>query len=183
MNRAASNRLKLWGLLLLDAALAFALVVTWRFGEDRVREPATLAPHRIANPDLQQLNPPILESANFTIMRDRAVFYSRRTYYPPAVPSEALGTPDFDFAGSMLLPQGQRVAFVKKRSDRSNRTLHVGDELDGWRVKDIDNSRVLLRHEEQSAELRSPIAASASAVGLTTIREAPIYSSAHPPAH
>jgi hypothetical protein len=63
--------------------------------------------------------------------------------------------PEYDFAGSIGLPQGNRVAFVKKKSDKSNRTVHIGDDLDGWRVESIDAQRVVIMRDSQKIELKS----------------------------
>jgi hypothetical protein len=47
------------------------------------------------------------------------------------------------------------LAFVQKKSDKSNRTVHVGDDLDGWRVESIDAQRVVIVRDTQKMELKS----------------------------
>jgi hypothetical protein len=58
-------------------------------------------------------------------------------------------------AGTLRLADGKRIAFVKRKADQSSRTLHLGDDLEGWRVQLIDPDRIVLDRNEQSAELRS----------------------------
>ena len=58
-------------------------------------------------------------------------------------------------AGTLRLADGKRIAFVKRKADQTSRTLHLGDDLEGWRVQLIDPDRIVLDRNEQSAELRA----------------------------
>jgi hypothetical protein len=91
-------------------------------------------------------------------IRDNALFYSRRSFYEPPPPSQSIPSPEYDFAGSMDLPQGKRVAFVKAKSDHASRMLHLGDDLDGWRVDSIEATKVVLVRDDHRTELTSTAA-------------------------
>ncbi len=151
-------------LAVLNIGLIALLVVAWRAGQERVHQPEHLTAHSLALPDLTVLNPGALPTVDVAAIRDQAVFHNHRSFYQPPPPSQVIPPPDFEFAGTMGLPQGKRVAFVKKKTDQSSRTLHVGDELDGWQVHSIDALRVVLVRDDQRYELKSPTAA--GAVGL-----------------
>jgi hypothetical protein len=151
-------------LVLLNGALLVLAGWAWRTGQERVHEPEHVIAHRLAAPDLGALNPPAAATVDLATIRENAVFHNRRSYYQVPPPSQVIATPDYEFAGTMSLPQGRKVAFVKKKSDQSNRSLHVGDDLDGWRVESIDLARVVIVRDEQRVDLKST--SSASALGL-----------------
>jgi hypothetical protein len=151
-------------LAVLDISLIALVVVAWRAGQERVHQPEHPAAHSLALPDLTVLNPGGLPRVDVAAIRDQAVFHNRRLFYEPPPPSQVIPPPDFEFAGSMALPQGTRVAFVKKKADQSSRALHVGDELGGWRVHSIDAVRVVLARDDQRYELKNSTAT--TAVGL-----------------
>jgi hypothetical protein len=88
-------------------------------------------------------------------IRDNAVFHNRRSFYQPPLPSQVIASPEYDLAGIMGLPQGKRVAVVKRKSDHANRTLHVGDDVDGWRVEMIEVDRVVVVREDQRYEFKA----------------------------
>jgi hypothetical protein len=88
-------------------------------------------------------------------IRDQAAFYTNRAFYRPPAASVEVPAPDYEMAGTLGLAPSKRVAFVRKRSDHSSKTLHVGDDLDGWRVTAIEPDRVILALNEQVAELRN----------------------------
>ncbi len=150
-------------LALLNAGLAMSCVAIWRVGETRIHATEHLAPHDVSLPDLTVLTPVSVTAVDIAKIRDNAVFYSRRSFYEPPPPSQSIPSPEYDFAGSMDLPQGKRVAFVKAKSDHASRMLHVGDDLDGWRVDGIEPTRVVLVREDHRAELAS---ATSPMVGL-----------------
>ena len=149
---------------LLNACLLVLMGVIWHSGQMRVGEPNTLPVHELAAPDLTILSTAPAPAINVLEIRDLAVFYSRRVFYRPPPPSESGPMPDYEFAGTMGLPQSKRIAFVKKKSDQTSRTLHVGDDLDGWRVDSIDVNRVSLVRAEQRIDL--PAAGAGSSAGL-----------------
>jgi len=149
-------------LTLLNVALALFVVLLWNRGQARVSEPAMLIAPTLPLPDLAALNSVPMPSVNVATIRDQAVFYSNRAFYqPPPVPTE-VPAPEYEMAGSLRLANGKRIAFVTSKADRSTRTLHVGDDLEGWHVQGIDPDRIVLDRNEQSTELRGKTATSAS---------------------
>ncbi len=132
------------------------MLLVWiaRRGQARVHQPEHLADRHLAQPDLSILNPVAAPNVDLVAVRDNAVFYTHRAFFQPPPPGQGAAAPDYDFAGSMGLPQGKNLAFVKKRSDKSSRTIHVGDDLDGWRVESIDAQRVVIVRDSQKIELK-----------------------------
>jgi hypothetical protein len=151
------GKLRLETILLsaLSAGLLALLVLIWHRGQNRVHEPERLAARSLAPLDLSVLTATPQSNIDVATIRDNAVFHTQRTFYQPPPASQAIAAPEYDFAGSMSLPQGTRVAYVKKKSDRSSRTVHVGDDLDGWRVEVIDVSRVVIMRDSQRLEIKS----------------------------
>jgi hypothetical protein len=139
----------------LCSGLFVLLIVTARWGQERVHAPDHLTARHLAQPDLALLNAAASANIDMNAIRDNAVFYAHRTFFQPPPPGQIVPVPEYDFAGSIGLPQGKRVAFVKKKSDKSNRTVHVGDDLDGWRVESIDAQRVVIVRDSQKMELKS----------------------------
>jgi hypothetical protein len=139
----------------LSGGLLVLLVIIVRWGEARVHAPEHLTARHLAQPDLTLFNAVASPNVDMTAIRDNAVFYAHRTFFQPPPPEQSVPVPEYDFAGSIGLPEGKRVAFVKKKSDKSNRTVHVGDDLDGWRVESIDAQRVVIVRDSQKIELKS----------------------------
>jgi len=142
-------------LAMLSGGLLVLLVMIWRWGEARVHAPEHLTARHLAQPDLTILNAVAAPNIDVTAIRDNAVFYAHRAFFQAPIPGQSVPVPEYGFAGSIGLPQGKSVAFVKKKSDKSNRTVHVGDDLDGWRVESIDAQRVVIVRDSQKIELKS----------------------------
>jgi hypothetical protein len=140
-------------LLLLNAGLLVLVSSVWRDGQRRVAEPANLAVTPLEQPDLAPLNSVPMPGVEVATIRDQAVFYVRRSFYRPPPPSMEVPPPEYVLSGTFGLQDGKRVAFVKRKSDQSSRTLHVGDDLDGWRVDRVEASRVVLTHDTQISEV------------------------------
>lgn len=140
-------------LALLNCGLVALLIFSWQSGQRRVREPEVLRPHSLAPTDLSALNAMPTVSTDLSAIREEAVFHSRRSFYQPPTPSQVILPPDYDLAGTMVVHDGKRIAVVKKRSDQTSRTLHAGDDLDGWRVQFIEAAKVIVFREDQHAEL------------------------------
>lgn len=140
----------------LSGGLLALLIIVLRWGEGRVQAPDRLTAHHLAPPDLALLNPVAPPTVDVAAIRDNAVFYAHRVFFQPPPPGLSFPVPDYDFAGSIGLPQEKRVAFVKKKSDKTNRTVHVGDDLDGWRVESIDAQQVVIVRDTQKVELKLP---------------------------
>jgi hypothetical protein len=143
-------------LVLVVASLVMGLVGIWNRGEKNVHEPATLAHRSLPLPDLSPLQVTPAGSTDLSAIRDNAIFYAHRSFYQPPHPGQNVPLPEYDFSGSIALPQGKKVAFVRRKSDKSTKTVHVGDDLDGWRVEQIDPSRVVLTRDAQQVEIKSP---------------------------
>jgi hypothetical protein len=142
-------------LITLNLGLAAWVALLWNRGQAQVREPATLVTPPLELPNLSVLNSTPMPGVDASTIRNQAVFHSSRSFYePPPVPVEVTA-PEYEMAGTLRLADGKRIAFVKRKADRSSRTLHVGDDLEGWRVQVIDADRIVLDHNEQTAELRA----------------------------
>jgi hypothetical protein len=157
---------------LVNLGLAFLVIVLWREGQARVLEPGRLVVPPLTLPDLTALDSPPMSSVDVTTIRNHAVFYARRSFYEPPAPSVEIPPPEYDLAGTLGLRDGKRVAFVKKRADHSSRALHIGDEVESWRVEAIDATRVVLARNEQRCELLSKSAKATTGLihGPTTPR-------------
>jgi hypothetical protein len=142
-------------LVLLNAALAASVVLLWIRGQQRVSEPDHLNIPPLSLPDLAALNSVQMASVDVNTIRDQSAFYTNRVFYRPPAVSVEVAAPDYEMAGTLGLAPGKRVAFVKKRADHTSKTLHVGDDLEGWRVTAIEPDRVILVLNEQMAELRN----------------------------
>jgi len=141
-------------LIFANAALASMVVFAWNRGQARVTEPARLSVVPLSLPDLGALNSVPVPGVDVGTLRDQALFYTTRTFYKPPAASTELPAPDYEMSGTLRLADGKRIAFARKRSDRSSRTLHVGDVLDEWRVGAIEPDHVVLDREGQTVELR-----------------------------
>jgi hypothetical protein len=150
-------------LSILSGSLLILLLMVVHWGEGRVHAPERLTTRHLSSPDLALLNAAAAPSVDLAAIRDNAVFYSHRTFFQPPPPGQTIPVPEYEFAGSIGLPQGKRVAFVKKKSDKTNRTVHVGDDLDGWHVETIDAQQVVITRDTQKVELK---AANESGSGL-----------------
>jgi hypothetical protein len=149
-------------LCLLNIGLLIFLIIAVRWGEERVHAPENLTARHLAESDLSLINAVASPTIDVTSIRDNAVFYAHRAFFQPLPPGQSIPVPEYDFAGSIGLPQGKRVAFVKKKSDKSNRTVHVGDDLDGWRVESIDAQEVVIVKDTQKIQLKSASESSGS---------------------
>jgi hypothetical protein len=156
----------------LNACLLALLGSVWISGERRIHEPGKLGAHAIASTDLTALNDAPAPPLDSDAIREQAVFHSRRSFYVVPPPLQGLSVPDYDLAGTMDLPQGKRLAFLKKRADQSSHAVHVGDDVDGWRVEHIDASRVVIAQGDQTTELHASQSA-ASLSGLVRGASAP----------
>ena len=152
-------------LAVVDASLGGLLIYCWHTGQIHVEEPNAVKIHALALPDLAILQSSTSTVADFAAIRDQALFHNRRSFYQPPAPSEVIAPPDYELSGTMDVRDGKRIAFVKKRSDQSSRTLHVGDDLDGWRVQTIDATRMVVMRDDQRVEVAGKL--TAPGLGLT----------------
>jgi hypothetical protein len=140
-------------LAFLNCGLVALLIFSWESGQRRVHELEALPPHNLSQTDLSALDPMPAQIPDLARIRDEAVFHNSRSFYRPPAPSQIIPPPDYELAGTMGVRDGKRVAVVKKRSDQTSRTIHVGDDLDGWRVQSIQAAKVVVIREDQHAEI------------------------------
>lgn len=160
-------------LVMANVGLALLVVLLWKRGQARVSEPAVVSAQPGSLPDLAVLNSVPTRSVDVTTIRDQSVFYATRAFYrPPATPVE-VPPPEYEMAGSLRLANGKRIAFAKRKADQSSRTLHVDDDLEGWRVTLIEPDRIVLTQNEQSAELYARARSGAASSGLIRGANAP----------
>jgi len=147
-------------LVTLHVGIIATAISFYRTGESRIYETTHLVSTPLELPDMSALNSTPMPSVDVAGLRDQALFYASRSFYsPPPRPTE-IAPPPFELAGTMRLPNGKRLAFVKGQSDQRQRTLHVGDDLEGWTVQSIEPERIALLRDEQVVSLtrtRSPI--------------------------
>jgi hypothetical protein len=141
----------------INAGLLASLPVIWHTGQARIRHSDHIAAHPLSLPDLSVLTAASAPKADVTAIRDNALFYSRRSFYEPPPPSQLIAPPEYELAGTMRLPDNKRLAFVKRKSDHASRSLHVGEDLEGWRVESIEASRIVLARNEQRTEVTSNV--------------------------
>ncbi len=149
-------------LALANLALLSCVVLFWRHGQARVMEPATLVVPPLSLPDLAAANSIPMASVDVATIRNQAIFYASRSFYQPPPAPVDVAAPEYEMAGTLRLADGKRIAFVKNKADRSSRTLHLGDDLEGWHVQNIEPDRIVLNHNDQTAELRSSTTTGAS---------------------
>jgi len=162
------RRLGLVSLILISANLAVGslAVWTWHRGQKQISEPADLMVSPLSLPDLAALNSTPMHAVEVSAIRDQAVFYSVRSFYQPAPANVEVPAPAYELAGTLKLPNGKHLAFLKNSADRHTRTVHPGDDLEGWRVQSIEPGRVMIQHGEQVADLSTQ--KSNTKVGLIT---------------
>jgi hypothetical protein len=149
-------------LVLCNALLAALVVMLWSRGQARVSEPAHLAVTPLSLPDLAALSSIPMHSVDMTTIREQAVFYESRAFYQPPPVQVEVSAPEYEMSGTLRLADGRRIGFVRKKADSSGKTLHVGEDLEGWRVQAIEPDRIILGLNERNAELRSGAGASVS---------------------
>jgi len=164
MSTIRNIRLVTFCLIVVNGVLAFLVSVAWRSGQARVQEPERLTVASLAMPDLAVMNSIHMPSVDVATLRDQALFHASRSFYQPPPKSAEIPAPNYDLAGTMRLMNGTRLAFVRNRSDQTSRTMHVGDDLDGWRVRAVEADRIVIDHNGQNAELTN--AKSSSSLGL-----------------
>lgn len=112
-----------------------------------------VAAHEVKVPVLHLESPPLY--ADFTGLADRTPFYaSRRLYVVPAKPEDPPPpVPKYVFGGAVIRPHGPAVALINNPANGSALRVTPGKDLEGWRVESVERSRVVLRYEDQHAEI------------------------------
>jgi hypothetical protein len=140
-------------MIVLNAGLALLVVATWSRGQMRVTEPERLVVLPSTLPDLAPLNSTPMRSVEVETIRDQALFYTSRSFYQPPPRPVELPPPNYEFAGTLRLANGKRLAFLRSRADQTGHTVHVGDDLDGWKVQTVEPDKIVLRRDEQTLDL------------------------------
>jgi len=142
-------------LAILNLGLSLLFLRIWTHGQARVRAPERMEVTPLALPDLGPLDSSPMRSVEVAAIRDQSLFYATRSFYQPPAKPQDLPAPNYELAGTMRLPGGKRVAFVRSKVDQSSRAVHVGDSLEGWIIATIEPERVALTQLEQTLELAS----------------------------
>ena len=151
-------------LLGLAGATLAALIATRLVGGTQTA--ALLAtPARPAIVPATSLDAPAIEN-HLEPLRDRALFYASRAFYvPPRAPTlpSAPPRPSYELAGTFIIPRKPSVAFLRPgASGGVPRKVKAGDDVDGWTVESVEASRVLLRFQDERAEIQRAAPAGAS---------------------
>jgi type II secretory pathway component PulC len=136
-------------LALLNAALAVTLTARlWR-GTDihsllaTPKSPITGESIRIPIP---------ADPANLDAIQQDALFYTTRRYYVMSAATVQIPRPDYRVSGTVMRAGGA-VAFVVPNGSGATRRISIGDDLNGWTVRAIDSTRVVLRNGEAECEI------------------------------
>ena len=133
---------------------------------------------RILHVAAREVNVPVLHLelpplyADFTGLANRTPFYaSRRLYVPPAKAEDPPPpVPKYVFGGAVIRPHGPGVALLNNPANGSALRVTAGKDVDGWHVESVEASRVVLRYEDQHAEIgraTKQASQSAAAGGMT----------------
>jgi hypothetical protein len=144
----------------------------WKGTEtDRILQ---VSAHQVKVPVLHLELPPLY--ADFIGLADRAPFYaSRRLYVPPAKPEDPPPpVPKYLFGGAVIRPHGPGVALLNNPANGSAVRVIAGNNLEGWRVESIDASRVVLRYEDQRAEIAAATKRAGQSVAAEGVSRAPV---------
>ena len=122
-------------------------------------------PARPAIVPATSLDAPAIEN-HLEPLRDRALFYASRAFYvPPRAPTlpSVPPRPSYELAGTFIIPRKPSVAFLRPgASGGVPRKVKAGDDVDGWTVESVEASRVLLRFQDERAEIQRAAPAGAS---------------------
>lgn len=129
--------------------------------------------HQVKIPSLHlELSVPYTD---FTGLTDRTPFYASRRFYAPPSKQEvtAPSVPNYLFAGAVIRPHGPAVALLNDVAKGSTLRVIAGKDLDGWHVESIEASRVVLRYEDQRAEIKratKQVSQSEATGGISRVR-------------
>lgn len=109
--------------------------------------------HQIKVPVLRRDLPALYR--DFTGVRDRTPFYANRRFYVLPSKSDAPPppVPNYLFGGAVIRPHGPAVALLNNPTKGGALRVTAGSDLDRWHVEAVEASRVVLRYEDQRAEI------------------------------
>lgn len=163
-----------WALVLVNGVLATAIGLRlWKGTETAAILLAS--PLKVKTPVLHVDLPPLY--SDFRGLTDRTPFYASRRLYVEASPAASLPlpVPKYVFDGALIRQHGLSVALLNDPASRSTVRVSAGKDLDGWRVESVEASRVVLRHENEHAEIAritKEAAQSAATAGITRVHVA-----------
>jgi len=129
-----------------------------------VRSILATAPLPIAPPVALPDPPP--RAIDFSAIQRGALFYASRTFYvPPAIPPMQ-PPPDYQLAGTLLVPQQPAAAMLVQPRTGKRAKVRAGDDLEGWTVASVEPNVISLRHGDQQIEIR---AARAQVLGMQRV--------------
>ena len=92
---------------------------------------------------------------DFRGLADRTPFYASRHLYVQAslAASPPPPVPKYVFGGAVIRQHGLAVALLNNPASGSTVRVTAGKDLEGWSVESVEASRVVLRHENERAEI------------------------------
>ncbi len=101
--------------------------------------------------------------AAYQPIADRPLFFNKRRPPPPYVPAppgkkspikpkRKVGKPRMQLSAIIVIGK-QKYALVKGGRQKGSRRIHVGEEVDGWKVTRIDADRLVLSNGSETEEL------------------------------
>lgn len=138
---------------LLNVALLAAIVVFLSNGT-QIDSLKKTAAKRIELPDAAHDFPPL--NTEFTILRTRALFYSSREYYVapnPAMQDPILPKPNYKLTGTLTVPDKSVIALLSPMDGGVTRKVQEGDVLDGWTIKSVTSSKVVISMGARTEEI------------------------------
>lgn len=137
-------------LVLLGLALVIRLVTqgaSWN-------EIANVKARSIALPAINAVLPPM--TTDFTTVRLRSVFYATREFYVAPVPSmmpPPPPKPNYVLSGTMHVPGKPKIALLVQADTKAPLKVVEGGEVEGWRVKIVEATRVVLQLDTEIFEI------------------------------
>jgi hypothetical protein len=149
-------------LLALNAVLAACvLAAAWRGTETAAL--LAVPPRPVPLPEHELTRP--VSPTELAAIADRALLYASRHVYTAPPANLAPARPNYQLAGTILIPSKPAVALLTGPQEAS-RKVKPGDTLDGWLVEAVERHRVLLRHESDTFEIADAVSGSAGSPGV-----------------
>jgi hypothetical protein len=116
---------------------------------------------------------------DFSGLTDRTPFYANRRFYVvPSKPEVAPPpTPKYLFGGAVIRPHAPAVAVLNNPANRTALRVTAGKDVDGWHVESVETSRVVLRYQDQRAEIAAATKQTTPPVAGEGVTRAPLATS------
>ena len=144
------------GLLgIVAAAMVYYIAVP--FLNPDIRVPLPAVKETIAESYKSSASPQNISQADYAVIGDQNLFHPERIVPPEKKEEKAIPKPDVILYGTLITDQ-LRVAFVEdKKAPRTTpgrgkrqMTLHKGDNLSGYILRDIETNRIVLAKGEET---------------------------------